>query len=168
MQMIQGFHWYEYPLSWFYYLICSTVDHALVFALGCFALIFMSFLARPSYRRLFSRWAIFNVILFVIGAIISGFWDCLVYGHLYVTADYVSDFSPFIPVTQGVIDAHFDAYSGHLIGVTLRQLQFVWLLFAFVTWALASVIYLRRDRIWWYATHLTKGWSERRTAVRSH
>jgi len=168
MQMIRGFHWYEYPVSWFFYAVSGTLDHVIIFALGCLVLVSLSFWWRTSYKRLVSRWGVFNIILFLAGAAVSGFWDCLVYGRLYVTADYVSDFSPFIPVTQSVIDAHFDDYSGHLIGVSLRQLQLVWSLFAVVTWTFAAIVYLRGPVVWSHVTHLTMRWSEPPPAVRPH
>jgi len=53
-----------------------------------------------------------------------------------------------VPITQGVIDAHFDDYNGHLIGITLGQLQFFWTMFSLATWILAMGIYFRRRWIW--------------------
>jgi hypothetical protein len=156
MQMIRGFHWYEYPINCLYYFLMSAVDHAIIFALGCLVLVLVSLWARVGYLRLLKRWSIFNIILILVGAAMSGFWDCLIYGHLYVTADYVADFSLIFPITQNTIDVHFDDYSGHLIGVSLRQLQCVWLLFALVTWTLAAVIYFRGAWIWWRVKHLTR------------
>ena len=133
MQMTKSLSWYEYPVNCINYLFASTADHILIFAVGYLVLLLVSRCLRVSYWWLFTHWIAFNVILLLVSMAMGGFWDCLVYGRFYVTADYVSDFSPFVPVTQSVIDVKFDDYSGHLIGITLRQLQLIWLLFAFTT-----------------------------------
>ena len=143
MQLDPPPHWYEYPFSCLGYLLASTADHLLIFAAGCLILFLVSLCLRIRYFPLFQRWGAFSVVLLLVGTSVSGLWDCLIYGRFYVTASYFSDFSPFVPVTQSVIDRHFDGYSGHLIGVSIRQLQLVWVLFALATWALAFKLSLR-------------------------
>jgi hypothetical protein len=153
--------WYLFPLSWVFYLVRSTVEHAVIFAFGCLVLALVALCAGVTYRRLLERWALFNIALVIAGAAMSGFWDCLIYGHLYVMMDYISDFSPFFPpVTQLTIDNHFDGYGGHLIGVTIGQLQLVWSLFALATWGIALAIYFRRRWIWPHITQLTMRWRQ--------
>ena len=153
MQLTKSLSWYEYPFNCICYFIASTADHLLVFVAGCLVLLFISPCLRVGYGRLFKHWAAFSSILLLVGAEMGGLWDCLIYGHFYVTADYLSDFSPFVPIMQGVIDVHFDDYSGHLIGVTMRQLQFIWLLFALATWTVAAGIYFRLRRPPILSTH---------------
>lgn len=76
----------------------------------------------------------FLALLLVVGALVNGLWSCLIWGRLYWSTDYVFDFSPFWPITQSVIDAQFGNLRGALFGVTIRELQAVWLLFALVAW----------------------------------
>ena len=72
MQMIEGFHWYEYPVNCLYYFLMSAVDHGIIFAFGCFVLIFVPMWTRVRYGHLLTRWGTFNIILILVGAAISG------------------------------------------------------------------------------------------------
>jgi hypothetical protein len=84
---------------------------------------------------------LFVGLLLVVGSVANGLWSCLVWGRLYFSTDYVFDFSPFWPITQKVIDAPFGDMCGQLFGVSLLQLQLVWLLFAVVTWTATILLY---------------------------
>ena len=55
--------------------------------------------------------------------------------------DYVVDFSPFWPITQGTLDARFGDQVGGLLGVSLFQLQALWFFFAVSTWVIAFFLY---------------------------
>jgi hypothetical protein len=65
----------------------------------------------------------------------------LVYDRLYDSEDYVFDFTPFWPITNRVINATWGEDHGHLLGVTLRQLQLIWFLFALSTWSTTAYLY---------------------------
>jgi hypothetical protein len=84
---------------------------------------------------------LFLGLLLVVGSIANGLWSCLVWGRFYFSTDYVFDFSPFWPITQKVIDAPFGEMRGQLFGVSLFQLQLVWLLFATGTWTVSILLY---------------------------
>ena len=141
MQIIDQISWGEFPLSCLFYVLASGVDQLLVFALG--ALVLYGWRTRFDVRdnRPMKRWCLFNLSLLLAGAIVSGFWDVGVSGRFYVTADYFSDFSPFVPISRRVLGAHFDQYIGHLKGVTIGQLQMIWGGFAIVAWGIAAAIY---------------------------
>jgi hypothetical protein len=63
--------------------------------------------------------------------------------------DYVFDFRPFWPITQRVIDAPWGEEHGRLLGISLFQLQAVWLLFAGGTWTVTIFLYrIVRRRLW--------------------
>lgn len=141
MQMIEKIPWTSTPHSWLLYALGSFVDHVVVALLGAALVAVIALWFRRNLRTPLQRWLLFNAALFFAGMMVSGFWDVFIYGHLYVTANYFSDFSPFVPVTRSTIDAHLDGYSGHLMGVTMARLQLVWGLFALCAWGLAFLFY---------------------------
>jgi hypothetical protein len=65
----------------------------------------------------------------------------VIFGRLYWSTDYVSDFNPFWPITQAVLDARFGDQVGGLLGVSLHQLQAIWLLFAVAAWLSGFALY---------------------------
>jgi hypothetical protein len=144
---IKRFSWYDYPVECLWYLFLGGIVHLLFFGLGCICLIFVQLYARVGYWKFVARWGLFNIVFLLVASAIAGFWSCLIFGHFYTSADYVSDFSPLTPITQGVIDARFGNEVGHLYGITLRQLQLLWMAFAAITWALALFIYFRIRRL---------------------
>lgn len=85
-------------------------------------------------------------LFLLVAAFFNGLWSCSVWGWLYYSIDYVSDYSPFWPISQSVIDDHFGDRHGELFGVSLFQLQLVWLLFAIGTWSATIYLYRRVRR----------------------
>lgn len=83
----------------------------------------------------------FLTLLLIVGALCNGVWSCLVRGRLYCSTDYVLDFTPFWPIKQRVIDLPFGDQRGQLFGVTLTQLNIVWLLFATGTYGVTALLY---------------------------
>jgi hypothetical protein len=70
--------------------------------------------------------------------LVNGLWSCFIWGHLYWSVDYTSDFSAFIPITSGQIDYSWGPeMSGGLNGITLLQLNLIWAVFAVSAWTLA-------------------------------
>jgi hypothetical protein len=97
------------------------------------------------------RLALFWILLFFVAVIFNGVWSCSVWGRLYDSTDYVCDFSPFWPITQGVIDAPWGNDHGHLLGIKLWQLNLVWLVFAAGTWMTTIWLYRMICRRWSFA-----------------
>ena len=144
---IERFSWHDYPVQCLWYLFLGWIVHLLFFGLGCICLIFGQRYARSGYSALVWRWGQFNLVFLLVASAIGGLWSCLIFGHFYTSTDYISDFSPLIPITQGVIDARFGNRVGQLHGITLGQLQLLWMAFAAITWALALCIYFRIRRL---------------------
>ncbi len=66
----------------------------------------------------------------------------LVYGRFYVSQDTVVDFFPFIPFGQWALDFEYGGKTGFLLhGARLSQLRVLWLLIAFLVWALTILSY---------------------------
>ena len=124
-----------------YYFIVMGLLHLALFAVGCLIFAAHAIRHRGTFLRRIGRFGLFLGLLLVVGSVTNGFWSCLVWGQLYFSTDYVFDFSPFWPIMQKVIDAPFGDMRGQLFGVSLFQLQLVWLLFAAGTWAVTVLLY---------------------------
>jgi hypothetical protein len=56
--------------------------------------------------------------------------------------DYLIDFLPFFPFTQGVLDRQWGPEVGYLIDdITLVHVQILWGVFALFTWLLTIVLF---------------------------
>jgi hypothetical protein len=141
--------WSSYPAECGIYLVFMGLLHLAIFVVGCLILAAVAIRQRGTFLRRARQLGLFLGLLLVVGSVSNGLWSCLVWGRLYFSTDYVFDFSPFWPITQRVIDAPFGDMRGQLLGVSLSQLQLVWLLFAVPTWAVAIVLYqfIRRGRL---------------------
>jgi hypothetical protein len=131
-----------------WYWAFMSVVHIVLFALGVGVLALALRFRRGQFRSWFVRWALFSVCLFITAGLASGLWSCLVFGRLYWSTDYIFDFTPFWPVTQRTLDHSFGGQVGGLLGISLLQLQALWLLFATITWGAAALLYrffLRRN-----------------------
>jgi hypothetical protein len=90
------------------------------------------------FRPRISTLMIFQAYLLISSMIVNGFWSCIIWGKLYWSVDYTSDFSVFIPIRRSQIEYSWSAeMAGGLNGVTLTQLNLVWALFAISAWVLA-------------------------------
>jgi hypothetical protein len=132
--------WSEFPKECVLYFALAGVLHLAIFVIGSLVLGVVSIRQRGTFRRRVGRFGLFLGLLLMVGSISNGLWSCLIWGHLYTCFDYVVDFSPFWPVTQSNIDVPFFP-QGQLLGVSLFQLQLVWLLFAVGTWGLTIFLY---------------------------
>lgn len=81
--------------------------------------------------------ALFLACLLFTSSLCNGLWSALVWNRRYYSTDYIFDFSPFWPITQGVLDARFGEQKGYLIDVTLTQLNMIWFTFALLAWTTA-------------------------------
>lgn len=120
--------------------------HLVVFVVGCIVLLVMLWRKPHVLKRRVSRFALFMLLLLLVGAFFNGLWSCLIWDRLYHSTDYVCDFSPFWPISQRVIDRPWGDERGRLLGVSLLQLQLVWFPFAVGTWAATILLYRRLRR----------------------
>jgi hypothetical protein len=135
--------WSAFPGECLLYLALMGALHVAIFVVGCLVLAALAIKQRGTFLTRAGRFGLLVGLLLVVGSIFNGLWSCLVWGRLYISTDYVFDFSPFWPITQNVIDAPFGDMHGQLLGVSLFQLQLVWLLFACGTWGLVLFLYRR-------------------------
>lgn len=132
--------WSEFIPECLWYLLPDGILHVAIFILS--AVIF-GIMWRCGVRRLprFGTLALFQAYLLLIAMIMNGFWSCTIWGRLYWSVDYVSDFSPFYPITSGVIHYSWsEKITGGLNGISLMTLNGVWLVFSSLTWILAALL----------------------------
>ena len=141
MNTFHPYPWSEFPAECLWYFVPMGVLHLAAFVVGCLVISGLAIRQRGTFVRRVGRFGLFVGLLLVVGSLANGLWSCLVWGRLYFSTDYVFDFSPFWPITQGLIDAPFGDMRGQLLGLSLFQLQLVWLLFAASTWAFTIVLY---------------------------
>jgi hypothetical protein len=133
--------WDEFPAECLWYLAPMSLLHLIVFAIGCLVLAALTSKWSRTFLRRAGRLALFLGLLLVVGSVFNGLWSCMIWGRLYDSTDYVVDFLPFWPITQGVIDASFGDTRGQLLGVSLFELQLVWFAFAAGTWIVTFRLY---------------------------
>jgi hypothetical protein len=93
-----------------------------------------------SYWSLLRAYLIFNAFLLIWGCLGSYVFLRITYGKLYVSADRMLDWLPFVPFGQWVLDQTLGPVRGHLIGdATLHQLRLLWCAVAVPVWLLALV-----------------------------
>jgi hypothetical protein len=136
---------------WLFYVI-SFGFVSLIFIYPFLGLGVLAFTAlrkeMPKLRKRLFRLGAFLLILAPVGGLFNAFWCCLVYGNLYAqeigkdgtVLDVDSpedDFTPFFPPSHEWLAG----LPGHLVGVTMPQLQLVWLFFAATAWAISFILY---------------------------
>jgi len=97
--------------------------------------------------KLVRAYVIFNCMLLFWGCLGHYVFTAITVGKMYVSADRVVDWYPFIPFGQWVINNTFDGWPGHLIGGTpLWQLRAIWAVIAAPVWLLsyASTVLVMR------------------------
>lgn len=133
----------SYPQECFAYSLFGGTVHVAFFLAGVLVLGALSIIQGGHFLRWQRRWAVFNLSFFVAASLVNGAWSCLVFGRLYWSTDYVSDFLPFWPITQSVLDARFGDQAGGLLGISLLQLQALWVPFAACAWIFGYAGYRR-------------------------
>jgi hypothetical protein len=141
MNEIHPYSWSGFPLEFGIYFEFMGILHLALFSVGCLIFAVLAIRQRGKFLGRVGHLALFLGLLLVIGSVANGLWSCSVWGRLYYSTDYVFDFSAFWPITQGLIDETFGDMRGQLFGVSLFQLQIVWLLFATGTWAATILLY---------------------------
>jgi hypothetical protein len=133
--------WNEFPFEFGIYFEFMGMLHLVLFAVGCLIFAMLAIRQRGRFLRRVGRLGLFLGLLLLVVSVANGLWSCLVWGRLYYSTDYVFDFSAFWPITQSIIDAPFGTERGRLFGVSLFQVQLVWLLFATGTWTVTILLY---------------------------
>jgi len=130
------------------YLIVVGLIYALVFAFGAGVVIWLPPI-RNWWRRLL-KFALFLLILLLIGDLFGFLWSVTICGRFYSSFDYdVGDFLPFMPITRSFIEVPFEGYTHQLNGISLNQLKMIWFIFAIGTWGTTFLLYrliLQRGR----------------------
>jgi hypothetical protein len=152
--MLAEFHpmpWSNFIFECYIYVLFMGVVHvAFFFFIGCPALSLISAFSKRQRQALASRigrFAIFNLLLLLVGAVFSGVWSCTIWGRFYDSTDYTFDFIPFWPITQSTVDRPWGDERGRLFGISLFELQLIWLAFALGTWATTIYLYRTLERI---------------------
>jgi hypothetical protein len=135
--------WTEFPAECLWYLVLMSVLHIAAFIVGCVVIVALPVRRWDKVPERIGRLMLFIGLFLLMGALFNGLWSCLIWDRLYDSTDYVVDFMPFWPITQGVIDAPWGDERGRLLGGSLFQLQLVWLLFAVGTWGVTIFLYRR-------------------------
>ena len=120
------------------YLMSGLFLHLVVYVLSVvgIAVIRLASSRQPKFSTAF----IFQVFLLFTGMLSNGIWSSVVWGRLYWSVDYVSDFSVFIPLLRNQVKGSWGPdQESALNGITLTQLNLVWLIFALGAWGIAVV-----------------------------
>jgi hypothetical protein len=124
------------------YFIFIGIVYALGLIFGCLIAALLPPRTLNAYWKRVIKLTLFVSLLLVVGNITSGLWGELIYGHMYYSSDYCGiDFLPFFPITQHLLDAEFGNDPHGLLGVTLTQLNLMWLLFTLGTWGITIFLY---------------------------
>lgn len=124
--------WSSFPAECAWYLFPGLLLHLIAFALSI-PFLRHFFLSRGSARSMKTA-LVFHASLLGSAMLANGLWSCLVRGRFYWSTDYISDFSAFYPITQGVLDATFGDKAGSLNGISLASLNGIWMTFAILVW----------------------------------
>jgi hypothetical protein len=133
--------WSAFPGECLLYFALMCVLHFAIFSAGCLVLATVAIKQPGTFAGRAGRFGFFMALLLLVGAIFNGLWSCMIWGELYFSTDYTFDFSPFWPITQKLIDGPFGGMRGQLLGVSLFQLQLLWLLFAVGTWGVTILLF---------------------------
>ncbi|MGI6100599.1 MAG: hypothetical protein GX174_04835 [Lentisphaerae bacterium] len=107
------------------------------------------FVSKQKYVIFARGFFVFNATLWLCGMVANLLWDTFIFGRLYTSTDYVFDFFPFFPITQGYIDRPWGDETGQIFhGLNIRHIQLIWLLFACITWLATFFLYSRVPRVW--------------------
>jgi hypothetical protein len=142
MSTFQPISWSEFPDECLGYFMSMGILSVVALGAVCIVFAVLAVWQRGTFLRRAVHFALFAILLSTASALFNALWSCLIWGHLYFSTDYLVDFFPFWPITQRVIDAEFGGMRGQLLGVSLFQVQLVWLLFASGTWT-ATILFYR-------------------------
>ena len=107
-------------------------------------------LGYTSFSQVLRAYLIFNCCLLFWGCLGHYVFHSVTYGKLYVSADRLADWLPFIPFGHWVLNQSLGTQRGHLIGeATIWQLRLIWFAVALPVWMLtyATSVYVIRLRV---------------------
>ena len=121
----------------------ALVAATLVLALPCL------FVSKTKYLVFARGFVVFNALLWLCGMGVNLLWDTFVFETFYTSTDYIFDFIPFLPITQGYIDRPWGDQTGHIFhGLNIFHIQALWFLFAFATWMATIYAYSHIRKLW--------------------
>lgn len=135
--------------SFFYLFFAGFVQTGGALLIAPFFLPIPQRLRSTSFASVLHAYFVFNGFLLLWGCLGHYAFHVTTFGKLYVSADRLVDWYPFIPFGQWVLDQSLGDLHGHLLGsATLWQLRWIWLAFAAPVWLLtyASTIFTLRLR----------------------
>jgi hypothetical protein len=118
-----------------------SIVHLAAFLVGCVVLLIWSLNKLSTLPKRIGRLGLFLAILLLVSSLVNGLWSCLLWDRVYHSSDYLFDFIPFWPITWAMINRPFGNEHGQLLGISMWQLQLLWLCFACSTWAITVVLY---------------------------
>ncbi len=128
--------WSEFPTECLWYLLPGGLFH--VIASPIILGIMLTYGRFAYFRPKISTLMIFQAYLLIFSMIVNGLWSCAIWGKLYWSVDYTSNFSVFMPIRNSQIDYSWSPeMAGGLNGITLTQLNLIWAIFAISAWILA-------------------------------
>jgi hypothetical protein len=128
--------WLDFPAECVWYLMPGVVFHAIGFIVSLVVIMVLDWFRYHQLRL--SALMIFQAYLIIFAMIANGIWSCIVWGNLYWSVDYTSDFSVFMPIRRSRVEYSWGTeMAGGLNGITLTQLNLVWALFAVSAWIIA-------------------------------
>ena len=128
--------WVEFIPECFWYLFPGLFYHivAILLTLGLYFVFTFTPIKLPRLRSVL----LFHTCLIITAMLANGIWSCTIWGNYYWTVDYTSDFSAFTPIARVQIDYSWgEDITGGLNGVSLVQLNQIWLGFVAFTWLAA-------------------------------
>ncbi|MEO6054029.1 MAG: hypothetical protein ABIP97_08465 [Chthoniobacterales bacterium] len=143
----RAFEIYEFIFMVAFQLVFMSAACSPVFLIGCIVALFIPPKNKPAYHGRVGRFGLLLITFVVTWVLFNSLWSTYIWSHFYYSTDFLyTDFLPYWPITQGYIDIPFGNEKGYLIGITITQLQLLWLLFAIGTWSFTFVLYplLRR------------------------
>ncbi len=133
--------------SYFYLTIAGFVQALGALLIAPFFFPIARRLTDTSFPSVLRAFLTFNGCLLVWGCLGHYAFTAVTFGRLYVSADRLVDWYPFIPFGQWVLDQSFGEQRGQLLGGTsLWHLRLIWLAVAAPVWlfSYASTRFLLR------------------------
>ncbi len=92
------------------------------------------FVSRRKYWTFLRSFLVFNALLLVSGTVTNLLWDRFIFRNVYLSMDYVFDFTPFLPISQQWLDTPWGNQKGGIyLGMNILHLHAIWFAFAFAT-----------------------------------
>ncbi len=126
--------------SGFYLLVAGFVQGMGALIIAPFFIPIARRLTNPSFPSVLRAYLVFNAFLLFWGCLGHYTFHSMTFGRLYVSADRMVDWFPFIPFGQWVLDQSLGQQRGHLVGTaTLWELRLIWFAVAAPVWLLTYV-----------------------------